>query len=288
MEFANAVRAELARVLPRRRCCRQAELAAFIRFLGVKAEDGVNVTTGHAAVARKVFLLGKHVPQTTVETAEPGPSRGRYHVRLTLDEAVPDAMPRRQCCARAYVRGAWLSRGSVTEPEAGYHLEFALGSGEQARDIQGLLQRDGVSGGIIHRKNDHVVYVKDADGIAEVLRLTGAHGALLTWEDFRVLKHMRNRVNRLVNAETANMEKAVGAALRQLEDIRLIEERQGLTDLPPSLKEVARLRIVHPDLSLADLGKQLSPPLSKSAVNHRMRRLAQRADDLRRSSIVRD
>jgi len=130
--------------------------------------------------------------------------------------------------------------------------------------------------------------VNVADSIAVVLRLTGAHGAFLTWEDFRVLKHMRNRVNRLVNAETANMEKAVGAALRQLQDIRFIEERQGLADLPPSLKEVARLRLVHPDLSLSDLGKQLSPPLSKSAVNHRMRRLAQRADDLRRSSIVRD
>lgn len=283
MEFAKAVRAELARVSPKRRCCQQAELAAFVRFLGTVTPTGVSVGTGHAAVARKVFLLGKQVPYVTVDAAEPGPGRGRYNVRLALREPLPDAVPHRDCCARAYLRGAWLSRGSVTEPEAGYHLEFAFAVKEEARDITGVLQRYGIGAGIMRRKGDHVVYVKDADGIAEWLRLTGGHGALLTWEDFRVLKHMRNRVNRLVNAESANMDKAVGAALQQLEDIRFIEEQQGLEGLSPSLKEVARLRLAHPELSMADLGRQLEPPLSKSAVNHRLRRLAQTAEHLRRN-----
>lgn len=284
MEFSKAVRAELARAMPKRRCCQQAELVALVRFLGRRETDVVDVATSHPAVARKVFLLGKGVPGVHVEGAEPtGAGRQRYNVRLRLEEAAVDAVPRRDCCARAYLRGAWLSRGSVSDPEAGYHLEIVLPSAAEAAQVQGLLQRYDIGAGVSLRKGDHVVYVKDADGIAEFLRLTGAHGALLTWEDYRVLKHMRNRVNRLVNAETANMEKVVGAALRQAEDIRLIERLQGLEKLPSSLKEVARLRLAHPDLSLAELGRRLTPPLSKSAVNHRMRRLAQIADDLRRT-----
>lgn len=286
MEFAKSVRGELARVLPKRRCCQQAELAAFVRFLGRSAGPVTDVASTYAAVARKVFLLGKQMPGGTVETIESASGRQRYNVRLTLPEPLPDAVPQRDCCGRAYLRGAWLSRGSISEPDAGYHLELSLASSEDAEQIRGLLARYDIVAGTMIRKTDHVVYVKDADSIAEFLRLTGAHGALLTWEDYRVLKHMRNRVNRLVNAEAANVEKVIGAAVQQVEDIRLIEERHGLERLPPSLKEVARLRLAHVDLSMADLGRLFSPPLSKSAVNHRMRRLARIADNLRRNLPV--
>lgn len=283
MEFANTVRAELARVMPKRRCCQQAELAAFVDFLGRESATSVDVASGHAAVARKVVLLGRRVPGGASQMAASPTRPGRFVVNLSLEKPFADAVLERDCCARAYLRGAWLSRGSVTEPEAGYHLEFAFVSAEQARRVQALLDAYGVGAGIMQRKGDYVVYIKDADGIAELLRLTGAHGALLAFEDFRVLKHMRNSVNRLVNAEAANVEKAVSAAMQQLEDIRFIEAQQRLDQLAPSLREVARLRLAHPDLSLRDLGRQMTPPLSKSAVNHRMRRLAEAADNLRRS-----
>lgn len=269
--------------MPKRRCCQQAELAAFVEYIGRKTSAGVRVTSAHAAVARKVLLLGKQVPGATSHMDESAARRGRYTVLLVLQQPFDDGVAERDCCGRAYLRGAWLSRGSVTEPEAGYHVEFVCGSVRQAQRVQALLERYGVGAGVMQRKADDVVYMKDADGIAELLRLTGAHGALLAWEDFRVLKHMRNRVNRLVNAEAANVEKAVSAAMQQVEDIRFIEERQGLEQLAPSLRQMARLRLAYPDLSLRDLGRQSSPPLSKSAVNHRMRRLADVAQNLRRS-----
>lgn len=287
MEFANTVRAELARAMPARRCCRQAELAAFVRYLGQPGEAGITVTSSNAAVARKVFLLGRKVPGGRAQMASSAVRPGRYGVNLKLAIPFAEEVAERDCCARAYLRGAWLSRGSVTEPDAGYHLEFAFTEEEHARTIRSLLSTYGVGAGVMRRKGDWVVYIKDADGIAELLRLTGAHGALLEWEDFRVLKHMRNRVNRLVNAETANVEKTVTAAVQQLRDIQLIKETMGLERLPPSLREMASLRLAHPDLSLRDLGNQLSPPLSKSAVNHRMRRLAQVAQNLRTGSAKR-
>lgn len=282
MDFSGRIRQELARVMPKRRCCQQAELAAFVDLTGEPTEEGVVISTGTAAVARKVFLLAKQVHgRTPVMTRPQGGRRSRYTVRLPLPTS--PANTERDCCARAYLRGAWLSRGSVNEPDAGYHLEFVAARRSSSRVLQDLLDRYGVTAGLTRRKSDYVVYIKGADGIAELLRLTGAHGALLDLEDFRVLKEMRNRINRLVNAESSNVEKAVTAALNQVEDIRLIDEHMGLSRLPPSLKELAYVRLTYPDASLRDLGRHFDPPLSKSAVNHRMRRLSRIAEDLRRN-----
>lgn len=269
--------------MPKRSCCQRAELAAFADFLAEQADEGVLIAVGTAAVARKIFSLAKEVQGETPVMQRPTTRRGRFTV---VPAAAIESGPHvyeRDCCGRAYLRGAWLSRGSVSEPEAGYHLEFVALRIEPAEIVRELLRRYGVSAGLTRRKADHVVYVKGADGIAEWLRLTGAHGALLQLEDFRVLKDMRNRINRLVNAEASNVEKVVAAAVKQIDDIRVIDEYMGLGRLPAALREMARVRLEYPDASLRDLGHRFDPPLSKSAVNHRMRRLARIAEDLRRN-----
>ncbi|MBO8141762.1 MAG: DNA-binding protein WhiA [Firmicutes bacterium] len=285
MDFSARVRDELARLVPRRRCCLRAELSALLALDGTETGDGPVVSATSAAVARKLFKLAKAIAGEPPRVSRAGRGRrGRFLVHLgPAAPPVQPGLPKRECCRRSYLRGVFLSRGSISDPESGYHLEILLDRPDQAATVGHLLGELGVRFGIMQRKGSPVIYVKGADDIAEVLRLTGAHGALLELENFRVLKDMRNHINRQVNAEAANVEKAVAAAVRQLEDIRLIDRVLGLSNLSPSLEQVARLRLAHPDLSLKDLGQQASPPLGKSAVNHRFRRLARLAEDLRRN-----
>lgn len=283
MEFAHRVRGELARAMPKRRCCQQAELAAFVHFLGEPGAEGTKVAATDAATARKIFRLAKEVGGEAPRFSQGTGRRQRYVVHMPPLSGDDDDVYARDCCGRAYLRGAWLSRGSLSDPETGYHLEFSAENERSAATVQRLLTRYEVRSGLARRKSSYVVYIKEADGIAEVLRLTEAHGALLELEDFRVLKDMRNRINRLVNAETSNMEKTITAALRQVEDIRLIDEVQGLGRLSPSLREMAYVRLSYPDASLRDLGQKFNPPLSKSAVNHRLRRLSRLAEQMRRN-----
>lgn len=283
MHFSARVRNELARALPARRCCQRAELAALADFSGEIVEGGMRIAVSDAAVARKLFSLAKQV-QGEAPVIEPRPGRrGRIKVHLSAPPPTGASVYERDCCGRAYLRGAWLSRGSISDPEAGYHLEMVAPRPELARRLLKLLERYDIGAGRTLRKGDELLYIKGADAIAEFLGLTEAHGALLKLEDFRVLKEMRGRINRLVNAETSNVEKVVTAALKQIEDIRLIDERIGVHRLPPALRELAAARLAHPDASLRDLGQRFDPPLSKSAVNHRMRRLADIAESLRRN-----
>ncbi|HEX6989548.1 MAG TPA: DNA-binding protein WhiA, partial [Bacillota bacterium] len=162
-----------------------------------------------------------------------------------------------------------------------------------AADCAGLMASVGLAAGVVPRRRGHAVYLKDGDHVVRFLTITGAHGAVLTYEDARIYREVRGQVNRLVNAETANLVKVIGAAVAQIRDIELIDREIGLEHLPPALREVARLRLAHRDLSLRDLGRQCSPPLTKSAVAHRMRRLQELARRLpgpggRRSQRPRD
>jgi len=191
-------------------------------------------------------------------------------------------LPFRRCCLKAYVRGAFLARGFVSVANRGYHWEIKAPDCGQAERIAGALASLGLEGARVGRwQNGWVAYLKDSELIAEWLRLVGAHDTLLKFEDIRVKKEMRNKVTRRVNYETANLSRAVTAALKQKEDIELLAEKVGLDHLPSSLRVLAEVRLSQPQASLAELGALFDPPLSKSAVNHRMRRIAALADDVR-------
>lgn len=160
-------------------------------------------------------------------------------------------------------------------------MEVATTNNRLASDLARLINRYGMSARIASRKKDQVVYLKDGNKVREFLALVGAHSAVLKWEDMRILKQVREEVNRLVNCDTANLNKAIEAAQTQVSDIQLISEEVGLAGLPGALREIAQARLQAPDVSVRELGEMLSPPLSKSAAYHRVRRLSRLAESLR-------
>ena len=182
---------------------------------------------------------------------------------------------------RAYIRGAFIGGGSISNPEKTYHLEFVTHSEEYARDLCNLVNSFKLNSKVIQRKNSFIVYIKEGEQIVDLLNIIGAHSSLLEVENIRIMKEMRNNVNRLVNCETANLSKTVNAAVRQVESIKLIQSQIGLQRLPENLREVAELRLNYPDESLKELGEMLDPPVGKSGINHRLRKIEKIAEELR-------
>lgn len=171
------------------------------------------------------------------------------------------------------MRGAFLAAGSVSNPENSYHLEIFTDYQQQASDLAALIENFRLKAKVITRKNGYLVYLKDSEQIVAFLNVIGAHSALLNFENVRILKDIRNRINRLINFETANVNKMVDAAVKQAEVIRAIEDSIGLAALEPPLQQLAKLRLQHPEASLQELGEMLDPKLGKSGVNHRMRKM---------------
>ena len=202
---------------------------------------------------------------------------GVRRISEKIDELVVNSV----CCKRAYIRGAFLAAGSISDPEKMYHLEFACSNETYSEDLKNLINSFGLDAKIVKRKEHYIVYIKEGEQIVDLLNIMGAHKALLDLENIRIIKDMRNNVNRKVNCETANLNKTVNAAVRQIEDIELILERMDLSQLPQSLSDMAHLRLEYPDSSLKELGQLLNPPVGKSGVNHRLRKLAEIADSLR-------
>ena len=191
---------------------------------------------------------------------------------------------RKKCCKKAALRGAFLAGGSVSDPEKLYHLEIYCKKYELARYFSSLMSEFGLNPKITERTDYCVTYVKDSERIVDFLNLTGAHRALLSLENTRIIKDMRNSVNRAVNCETANLEKTVNASLRQITSIIYIKATIGFDALPENLREIAELREANREISLKELGQLLSPPLGKSGVNHRLRKLDMLAADIRERS----
>ncbi|MDO7787918.1 DNA-binding protein WhiA [Desulforamulus aquiferis] len=311
MSFSAITKDELARVVGSKNCCRLSELAALIKMDGSVQISGLkqtslNIVTENAAVARKIFKLLKNLFGLSTEILVRRKIRLRknnvYLVRIPPQPAVGDILNKmgvaeggfsaaesgikpelvqRDCCGRAYLRGAFLGGGSVNNPEGTYHLEIITDNLPHAQDIAGLMQRFGLPAKVSPRKNWHVVYLKGSEQIVECLNHMGAHSALLDFENVRIYKDMRNQVNRLVNCETANLNKTVNAAVRQLDNIKYLAETIGLSKLPKSLREAAELRLQYPDVSLKELGELWDPPVGKSGVNHRMRKLERLAEQVR-------
>jgi DNA-binding protein WhiA len=242
----------------------------------------------NAASARKVFLLldgkGADRPLLKIDRRQ-GRSR-RYSVLVKnfpgIVDPDPDSLlPTRWCCQRAYLRGVFLAHGSIANPDRMYHLEMMAKPLDKAQKLMTLMVNLGLATtGISPKRQGYVVYLKDGDQICEFLRLVGAHQALLKMENIRIMKGVRNRVNRLVNAETANLDKTVAASMHQLAAISFLADKIGLDALPPRLHSVARARLAMPYAPLAELGDSMEPRLTKSAVNYRMRKLLTLAEEM--------
>lgn len=201
---------------------------------------------------------------------------------FNINYGIPDDIISDEESKRAYIRGAFLGGGSISNPEKTYHLEFVTHDHDYATALSKLINSYKLNSKVIQRKNSFVIYLKEGEQIVDLLNIIGAHSALLELENIRIMKEMRNNVNRIVNCETANLSKTVNAAVRQVESIKLIESEIGLDRLPKNLKEVARLRLAYPDESLKELGAMLNPPVGKSGINHRLRRIEKIADELRK------
>lgn len=307
MSFSNDVRAELARVMPNKTCCRRAELAALLLLNGsiIRAEETIlQVEVDNAATARKVFLLikeelglqpavsmeqRKRFRKTRVYLVKSVIMPGQENMFSILELNEEDGVIKRQarwkllnktCCKRAFLRGVFLSRGSINRPEGEYHLELILPDPDMASEMMKIMSKLDLEARQVERKNTQVLYLKESDKIADFLLTIGANIALLDFENARIIKSMRNSVNRQVNCETANLVKTIDASVRQIELIKRIVALQGWEYFPPHLRELAQLRIEYPDSTLKELGEMLDPPLSKSGTAHRMRRLEELADTL--------
>jgi DNA-binding protein WhiA len=188
---------------------------------------------------------------------------------------------RNSCCKRAYIRGVFLATGSVSDPSKAYHFEITATTEEKANQIKEIIGFFNIEAKIILRKKYYVVYIKEGSQIVDLFNIMEAHVALMEFENVRILKEVRNSINRKVNCETANINKTVNAATRQIEDILYIKETVGFSELGEGLEEIARVRIDNPDLSLKDLGELLTKPIGKSGVNHRLKKLSSIAQNLR-------
>lgn len=201
---------------------------------------------------------------------------------ITFIHDIDKKLIKKKCCKRSYLRGAFLAGGSVNNPEtSSYHLEVFSLYKEHNESLCELMNEFQLNSKTLERKNGFITYLKEAEKITEFLNVVGAHNALMRFEDVRIVRDMRNSVNRLVNCETANLNKTIGAALRQVENIRYIQESVGLDILPERLREIANLRVEHQDVTLKELGEMLNTPISKSGINHRLRKIDEIAEKLR-------
>ncbi|MGN1180631.1 MAG: DNA-binding protein WhiA [Suilimivivens sp.] len=289
MSFSTEVKEELEKVIPGSRHCQLAELAAIIHF-GCRIGEGqegrkeIILHSENETVSRKYFTLWKKtfIMGTGVEKALQAIKvfDGDKQIRL-LQEGVSPILIKNSCCRRAFLRGAFLCVGSMSDPRKGYHLEFVCECESQAKQIQETIHSFEIEAKVVRRKKYYVVYLKEGAGIVDLLNVMGAHISLMNLENLRIEKEMRNSINRQVNCETANITKTVNAASKQIEDIRLIQKHIGLSGLPDNLQKMALVRLAHPESSLQELGGYLDPPVGKSGVNHRLRKLSEIADKIR-------
>ncbi|KIL46508.1 sporulation regulator WhiA [Jeotgalibacillus alimentarius] len=313
MSFASETKKELTQI-EANDCCSKAELSALIRMNGTLSFSNrvliVNIQTENAAIARRIYTLIKKNYTVQVELLVRKKMRLKknnvYIVRIaeqardiledlnilgegfSLNHDISPATIGKKCCQRAYLRGAFLAGGSVNNPEtSSYHLEIFTLYEEHNDSLANLMNQFNLNSKTIERKKGFVTYLKEAEKITEFFSLIGAHQALLRFEDVRIVRDMRNSVNRLVNCETANLNKTIGAALRQVENIRFIERTAGLGILPDKLREIAELRVAYQDVTLKELGEMVSGgAVSKSGINHRLRKIDQIAEKLRKGEMV--
>ena len=264
--YSAKVKKELLNIIPNAKHCKVAECAGiFLMYSENCAVDGVKFESnisGDERVCNKYFTLLK---KTNI--------LGEYELISDLLE--------KPCCRSAFLRGVFLSGGSISDPKKSYHLEIVVKSYEIAKQIIQVMASFSITGKLTKRSDKNIIYLKESAQISDMLAAMGAAVSMMDFENVRVRKSVHNNVNRKVNCETANIGKMVDAAVREINDIRLIEETFGFDHLSPKLRETALLRLEHPEMPLKELGEMHNPPVGKSGVNHRLRRIGKIALDIR-------
>lgn len=277
MSFSSDVKTELARQYSKSTHCQVAELAAMIMQEGRISMNpvGLSFETENPLLMEKYAILMRSA--YAIDISKPLNSQDCVKIIESIQGLYLDKI----CCKRAFIRGAFMASGSMSDPNKAYHFEIVCRTPEQASRLQELMREFETEPKIIERKNHYVVYLKDGSQIVDMLNVMEAYVSLMNLENVRILKEMRNSVNRKVNCETANISKTVNAAVKQIADIELIRDVEGLDHLPIPLREMAQIRLEHPEAPLKDLGKYMDPPVGKSGINHRLRKLAAIADSIR-------
>ena len=307
MTFSAGAKGELSRLELSEECCELAELSGILHTAGSISISGgafsLRIDTENPAVARRIFLLVKSLYGMQIKTQMHTNQLKRNHIySLIIDERIArmaaqdtrllgsegisfglesDFLSGR-CCKIAFLRGAFLGGGSVTNPEKRYHMEFVSSQKEFADSLLNIINELGISAKSINRHKSYVVYIKESEAIVTLLTMMGAHSTILKIENIRVMKSVRNSVNRKVNCETGNLTKMVNASVGQLENIAYIEENLGLDKLSEPLREAALARRQNPEATLLELA-DIMGSASKSGVNHKFRKLNSIAEELKRA-----
>lgn len=320
MSFSSDVKGELSRLEPKKKCCMLAEIAGFLRVSGsVKLRGGgklsIVASTENAAIARhyKKLIEDYFDIETILEVGNsqmPGKrnlkNHNRYYLQIDPEQRASQIlretgillvregsdffsdgiyMPlvKSKCCKKSYMRGVFLGCGTMSNPKTSYHLEFVLESEQTANDLKKVIGTfDDLSANITKRKEDNIVYIKRASYISDMLGILGADDAMLDFEDIRISKEAHGEAQRLLNCDSANVERTLSASEEQIKHIKIIEENDGLEWLSPPLREVAQLRLARPEASLSEIGELLSPPIRKPGVSKRFAKLKQIADEIQK------
>ncbi len=295
MTFSTETKNLLCKVTAETWCCKRSELAALVCFAAVARRGAMKFNIENKNIADRIRALVQEVTLTDeVCLQAPKKAGGWYTVSIDAEAAksllravgVTDTLQPEglrldmDCCAASFLRGAFLGGGSVADPEKNYHMEFATANPKVADFLTELLAGCGYIAGLAVRKNHFVVYIKDSEAIAELLGRIGAGMTMMDFYNIKIEREVRNRVNRQMNCDSANLTKTMNAAQRQLAAIQKIERIIGLDALPPPLAEMAKVRVENPELSLQDLAATLSPPIGKSGANHRLAKLLEIAESL--------
>ena len=312
MTFSSKCKDEISRLALEKKCCVIAELAALIRTTGYISIKGYNkfeveFVMENAAVARRIFKMIKYLYNTNSEITVKKTNRLKKHnnysvrvneedvIRLLIDTklskdsninilnfnyGIPKEIVKDSCCRRAYIRGTFLGCGSISDPEKSYHVEFVSNKKKHATNLETLINKYDLGAKSLTRKELYITYLKDSEKIVDLLNVMGAYNSLLSIENIRAIKETRNNINRVVNCETANLSKIVDTSIRQKNSILVLQKYNVINKLPEGLRDLAYLRLENEDASLKELGEMLSPPLGKSGVNHRLKKIEKIAEEI--------
>lgn len=311
MSFSSDTKEDIIHHYSGNECCLVAELSAILHLNGsisIGSEISLVIHTENPALARRCFQIIKKLYNIIAEvTAKDNQHFNKGHLYMltingeknsrtvlkscglmrdgeesvSLVTGIDTRLIRKKCCKRAFIKGTFLGAGSIANPEKNYHLEFIAPNKDFCMGFQKILASFGLNPKVVIRKDSYVIYIKDGEGIVDLLRLIGANNAILNLENVRILKQVRNDVNRAVNCETANLQKTLNASYRQAENIKYIENMMGFEKLSPQLREIAEMRIEYPDATLQELSDMLDVSIGKSGVNHRLRKLEEIAKRIR-------